>query len=119
MGLGSLAGRYPAQLSGGQQQRVAIARALAMDPMAMLFDEPTLALDPEMISEVLDVMVALAQGGMTMVVVTHEIGFAREVAERVVFMDCGRIVEQTETADFFDKRGSERAANFLFKILGH
>ena len=111
--------RYPGELSGGQQQRVAIARALAMDPIAMLFDEPTSALDPEMIKEVLDVMVALAQDGMTMIVVTHEMGFARQVAQRVVFMDKGEIVEDAPTADFFGKPHSERAQTFLSKILQH
>ena len=111
--------KYPGQLSGGQQQRVAIARALAMDPIAMLFDEPTSALDPEMINEVLDVMVALAQDGMTMMVVTHEMGFARRVAQRVVFMDRGEIVEDAPTADFFGRPRSERAQTFLSKILQH
>src|SRR5204862_1953177 len=111
--------KYPGQLSGGQQQRVAIARALAMDPIAMLFDEPTSALDPEMINEVLDVMVALAKEGMTMMVVTHEMGFARRVANRVVFMDRGEIVEDAPTAEFFGKPRSERAQVFLSKILQH
>jgi glutamate/aspartate transport system ATP-binding protein len=111
--------KYPGELSGGQQQRVAIARALAMDPIAMLFDEPTSALDPEMINEVLDVMVALAKEGMTMMVVTHEMGFARKVAHRVVFMDNGEIVEDAPTADFFGKPRSERAQVFLSKILQH
>jgi glutamate/aspartate transport system ATP-binding protein len=111
--------KFPAQLSGGQQQRVAIARALAMDPIAMLFDEPTSALDPEMIKEVLDVMVALAADGMTMMVVTHEMGFARQVAKRVVFMDRGEIVEDATTVDFFGKPRSERAQAFLSKILAH
>jgi glutamate/aspartate transport system ATP-binding protein len=111
--------KYPGELSGGQQQRVAIARALAMDPIAMLFDEPTSALDPEMINEVLDVMVALAKEGMTMMVVTHEMGFARKVAHRVVFMDKGEIVEDAPTADFFGKPRSERAQVFLSKILQH
>ena len=111
--------KLPGQLSGGQQQRVAIARALAMDPIAMLFDEPTSALDPEMINEVLDVMVALARDGMTMMVVTHEMGFARKVAHRVVFMDEGRIVEDAPTAEFFQKPRSERAQTFLSKILQH
>jgi glutamate/aspartate transport system ATP-binding protein len=106
-------------LSGGQQQRVAIARALAMDPIAMLFDEPTSALDPEMIQEVLDVMVALAKDGMTMIVVTHEMGFARKVAHRVVFMDKGEIVEDAPTADFFGQPRSARAQLFLSKILQH
>jgi glutamate/aspartate transport system ATP-binding protein len=109
--------KFPAQLSGGQQQRVAIARALAMDPVAMLFDEPTSALDPEMIGEVLDVMVNLAQDGMTMMVVTHEMGFARKVADRIVFMDHGRIVEDTPTEEFFATSRSERARDFLAKIL--
>jgi glutamate/aspartate transport system ATP-binding protein len=111
--------KYPGQLSGGQQQRVAIARALAMDPVAMLFDEPTSALDPEMINEVLDVMVALAKEGMTMMVVTHEMGFARKVAHRVVFMDRGEIVEDAAKDDFFGKPRSERAQQFLSKILQH
>ena len=119
VGLREHAGKYPGQLSGGQQQRVAIARALAMDPIAMLFDEPTSALDPEMINEVLDVMVALARDGMTMMVVTHEMGFARKVAHRVVFMDEGRIVEDAPTAEFFQKPRSERAQTFLSKILQH
>ena len=109
--------KFPAQLSGGQQQRVAIARALAMDPVAMLFDEPTSALDPEMIGEVLDVMVKLAQDGMTMMVVTHEMGFARKVANRIVFMDHGRIVEDSPTAQFFSAPSSERAREFLAKII--
>ena len=111
--------KYPGQLSGGQQQRVAIARALSMDPIAMLFDEPTSALDPEMINEVLDVMVTLAKEGMTMIVVTHEMGFARKVANRVVSMDKGEIVEDAPTADFFGKPRSERAQLFLSKILQH
>jgi len=111
--------KYPGQLSGGQQQRVAIARALAMDPVAMLFDEPTSALDPEMINEVLDVMVALAKEGMTMMVVTHEMGFARKVAHRVIFMDRGEIVEDAAKDDFFGKPRSERAQQFLSKILQH
>ena len=111
--------KYPAQLSGGQQQRVAIARALAMDPIAMLFDEPTSALDPEMINEVLDVMVELAQEGMTMMVVTHEMGFARKVADRVVFMDEGRIEEDAPTEAFFGTQRGERAQMFLSKILHH
>jgi len=119
VGLGAHAQKYPGQLSGGKQQRVAIARALAMDPIAMLFDEPTSALDPEMINEVLDVMVALAKEGMTMIVVTHEMGFARKVANRVVFMDKGEIVEDAPTADFFGKPRSERAQLFLSKILQH
>ena len=119
MGLAEHAQKYPAQLSGGQQQRVAIARALAMDPIAMLFDEPTSALDPEMISEVLDVMVLLAEEGMTMAVVTHEMGFARKVADRVVFMDQGAIVEDAPKEDFFGTPRSERAQLFLSKILQH
>jgi ABC-type polar amino acid transport system ATPase subunit len=119
VGIHEHADRYPANLSGGQQQRVAIARALAMDPIAMLFDEPTSALDPEMINEVLDVMTALAQDGMTMIVVTHEMGFARRVADRVVFMDQGRIVEDAPKAAFFDRPESERARLFLSKILQH
>jgi glutamate/aspartate transport system ATP-binding protein len=113
------AAKYPGNLSGGQQQRVAIARALAMDPIAMLFDEPTSALDPEMINEVLDVMVGLAQDGMTMIVVTHEMGFARKVADRVVFMDGGRIVEDAPKDAFFAAPKSERARVFLSKILQH
>ena len=119
VGLVDKANAYPSELSGGQQQRVAIARALAMDPIAMLFDEPTSALDPEMISEVLDVMVGLAREGMTMIVVTHEMGFARAVADRVVFMHEGRIVEARPTADFFRHPESERARLFLSKILAH
>jgi glutamate/aspartate transport system ATP-binding protein len=119
VGLTAHANKYPGELSGGQQQRVAIARALAMDPIAMLFDEPTSALDPEMINEVLDVMVALATEGMTMMVVTHEMGFARKVAHRVVFMDKGEVVEDAPTADFFGKPRSERAQVFLSKILQH
>jgi glutamate/aspartate transport system ATP-binding protein len=111
--------KFPAQLSGGQQQRVAIARALAMDPIAMLFDEPTSALDPEMIKEVLDVMVKLAQEGMTMMVVTHEMGFAREVANRVIFMDHGEIVEDRPKLDFFESPGTDRSQQFLSKILSH
>jgi glutamate/aspartate transport system ATP-binding protein len=111
--------KFPGQLSGGQQQRVAIARALSMDPIAMLFDEPTSALDPEMINEVLDVMVELAQEGMTMMVVTHEMGFARKVAHRVIFMDKGLIVEDLPKEDFFGKPRSERAQQFLSKILHH
>jgi glutamate/aspartate transport system ATP-binding protein len=109
--------KFPNQLSGGQQQRVAIARALAMDPVAMLFDEPTSALDPEMINEVLDVMVGLAQDGMTMMVVTHEMGFARKVADRVIFMDHGRIVEEAATETFFTQPNSERAREFLARII--
>jgi len=119
MGLAEQAAKYPAQLSGGQQQRVAIARALAMDPIAMLFDEPTSALDPEMITEVLDVMVKLAEDGMTMAVVTHEMGFARKVANRVVFMDRGTIVEDADKEAFFGTPRSERAQAFLSKILQH
>jgi glutamate/aspartate transport system ATP-binding protein len=119
VGLAAHAPKFPGQLSGGQQQRVAIARALAMDPIAMLFDEPTSALDPEMIQEVLDVMIELAHEGMTMIVVTHEMGFARKVANRVVFMDQGQIVEDAPTADFFGKPRSERAQHFLSKILQH
>ena len=119
VGLREHAHKYPGQLSGGQQQRVAIARALAMDPIAMLFDEPTSALDPEMINEVLDVMVTLATDGMTMMVVTHEMGFAHKVAHRVVFMDKGEIVEDAPTAEFFAKPRSERAQVFLSKILRH
>jgi glutamate/aspartate transport system ATP-binding protein len=111
--------KFPGQLSGGQQQRVAIARALSMDPICMLFDEPTSALDPEMINEVLDVMVLLAKEGMTMMVVTHEMGFARKVANRVIFMDNGEIVEDATTEDFFGKPRSERAQQFLAKILHH
>jgi len=119
VGLTEHAKKYPAELSGGQQQRVAIARALAMDPIAMLFDEPTSALDPEMISEVLDVMVDLAREGMTMMVVTHEMGFASKVARRVIFMDRGEIVEDADKTDFFGKPRSERAQKFLSKILSH
>ena len=117
MGLGDKADAYPCQLSGGQQQRVAIARALCMDPIAMLFDEPTSALDPEMINEVLDVMVELANEGMTMMVVTHEMGFARKVANRVIFMDEGKIVEDADKEAFFANPQSERAKDFLAKIL--
>ncbi|QCB93928.1 amino acid ABC transporter ATP-binding protein [Cellulomonas shaoxiangyii] len=119
VGVADQAQKYPAQLSGGQQQRVAIARALAMKPKALLFDEPTSALDPEMINEVLDVMVGLARDGMTMVVVTHEMGFARRAAQRVVFMDAGRIVEETDPETFFTAPSSERARDFLSKILTH
>ncbi|XUM22740.1 amino acid ABC transporter ATP-binding protein [Bradyrhizobium oligotrophicum S58] len=119
VGLKEQAEKFPAQLSGGQQQRVAIARALAMDPIAMLFDEPTSALDPEMISEVLDVMVDLAREGMTMMVVTHEMGFARKVAHRVIFMDRGEIVEDAKKEEFFGQPRSERAQHFLSKILSH
>ena len=123
VGLREHAAKFPGQLSGGQQQRVAIARALAMDPIAMLFDEPTSALDPEMITEVLDVMVELAREGMTMIVVSHEMGFARKVAHRVVFMDQGRIVEDRLKDDFFGEAAqaglSPRARDFLSKILSH
>ena len=121
VGLEAHKDKYPGQLSGGQQQRVAIARALAMDPIVMLFDEPTSALDPEMVGEVLDVMVQLAQEGMTMMVVTHEMGFARKVAHRVVFMDHGRIVEDCSQQDFFVRTGerSPRAQEFLSRILSH
>ena len=119
VGLTAHADKYPGQLSGGQQQRVAIARALAMDPVCMLFDEPTSALDPEMINEVLEVMVKLAQEGMTMIVVTHEMGFARQVAQRVVFMDAGRIVEDAATQEFFTAPRTQRAQQFLSKILRH
>ncbi|MDD5247462.1 MAG: amino acid ABC transporter ATP-binding protein [Rhodocyclaceae bacterium] len=119
VGLKAHAHKHPGELSGGQQQRVAIARALAMDPICMLFDEPTSALDPEMINEVLDVMVELAQEGMTMMVVTHEMGFARKVAHRVVFMDQGRIVEDAAKEAFFATPRSERAQQFLAKILHH
>ncbi|MEU0917542.1 amino acid ABC transporter ATP-binding protein [Streptomyces cyaneofuscatus] len=119
VGLASQADKFPAQLSGGQQQRVAIARALAMDPKALLFDEPTSALDPEMINEVLEVMQQLAQEGMTMVVVTHEMGFARSAANRVVFMADGRVVEDRTPEDFFTAPESDRAKDFLSKILKH
>jgi len=119
VGLQEHADKLPARLSGGQQQRVAIARALCMDPIAMLFDEPTSALDPEMINEVLDVMVQLAQDGMTMMVVTHEMGFARRVADRVIFMDAGVIVEDAAKDEFFGTPRSERAQQFLSKILSH
>jgi glutamate/aspartate transport system ATP-binding protein len=119
VGLTAHASKFPAQMSGGQQQRVAIARALAMDPIAMLFDEPTSALDPEMIKEVLDVMVKLALEGMTMMVVTHEMGFARQVAGRVIFMDQGQIVEDRPKTDFFSSPGTDRAQLFLSKILSH
>src|SRR5947208_9286701 len=119
VGLKEHALKYPGQLSGGQQQRVAIARALAMDPLAMLFDEPTSALDPEMINEVLDVMTELAREGMTMMVVTHEMGFASRVAHRVIFMDQGQIVEDDKKEDFFRTPRSERAQQFLSKILHH
>jgi glutamate/aspartate transport system ATP-binding protein len=119
VGLADKAQAYPSNLSGGQQQRVAIARALAMDPIAMLFDEPTSALDPEMINEVLDVMVKLGQEGMTMIVITHEMGFARRVARKVIFMDGGSIVEQGPTEEFFRTPKSDRARSFLAKILTH
>jgi glutamate/aspartate transport system ATP-binding protein len=119
VGLKAQAHKFPGQLSGGQQQRVAIARALAMDPICMLFDEPTSALDPEMINEVLDVMVELAEEGMTMMVVTHEMGFANKVAHRVIFMDQGKIVEDDKKEEFFGKPRSERAQQFLSKILHH
>ena len=119
VGLSAQKDKFPGQLSGGQQQRVAIARALSMDPICMLFDEPTSALDPEMINEVLDVMVQLAKEGMTMMVVTHEMGFARKVAHRVIFMDQGKIVEDAKKEDFFGKPRSERAQLFLSKILSH
>jgi glutamate/aspartate transport system ATP-binding protein len=119
VGLREHARKFPGQLSGGQQQRVAIARALAMDPICLLFDEPTSALDPEMIGEVLDVMVELAQEGMTMMCVTHEMGFARKVAKRVVFMDRGEIVEDSPVTQFFEAPASERAKTFLARILHH
>lgn len=119
VGLSAQAPKYPAELSGGQQQRVAIARALAMDPVAMLFDEPTSALDPEMIQEVLDVMVELTRDGMTMMCVTHEMGFASQVANRIIFMDEGHIVENCSKDEFFEGAKSERAQLFLSKILNH
>jgi len=119
VGVANQADKMPAQLSGGQQQRVAIARALAMEPKLMLFDEPTSALDPEMINEVLDVMVGLAKDGMTMIVVTHEMGFARKAADRVLFMDDGAVVEEATPEDFFTKPSSDRAKDFLGKILTH
>ena len=119
VGIGNQAEKYPAQLSGGQQQRVAIARALAMEPKVMLFDEPTSALDPEMVGEVLDVMTELAESGMTMVVVTHEMGFARKVADRILFMADGEIVEDTDPESFFTNPQSSRARDFLGKILPH
>lgn len=119
VGIAEQADKYPAQLSGGQQQRVAIARALAMDPKVMLFDEPTSALDPEMINEVLDVMTDLAKGGMTMVCVTHEMSFARRVADRILFMADGAIVEDTDPETFFTNPQSDRAKDFLAKIVGH
>jgi len=119
VGLKDQATKFPAQLSGGQQQRVAIARALAMDPIAMLFDEPTSALDPEMINEVLDVMVELAQDGMTMAVVTHEMGFAKKVADKILFMDEGRVEETADKETFFENPKSDRTKLFLSKILSH
>ncbi|WP_238653902.1 amino acid ABC transporter ATP-binding protein [Paenibacillus piscarius] len=119
VGIADKAGAYPSQLSGGQQQRVAIARGLAMKPKIMLFDEPTSALDPEMVGEVLDVMRALAREGMTMVVVTHEMGFAREVADRVIFMDQGQIVEEAEPESFFASPKEERTRTFLSRVLSH
>lgn len=119
VGLSAHANKFPAELSGGQQQRVAIARALSMDPVAMLFDEPTSALDPEMIQEVLDVMVSLAKEGMTMMCVTHEMGFARQVANRIIFMDGGHVVENCSRDEFFGGARSERAQSFLSKILNH
>ncbi|KQR50648.1 glutamate ABC transporter ATP-binding protein [Leifsonia sp. Leaf336] len=119
VGIADKAGSHPAQLSGGQQQRAAIARALAMQPKVMLFDEPTSALDPEMVGEVLDVMTSLAKEGMTMIVVTHEMGFARRAADRVVFMDRGQIVEQATPAEFFDSPRTERARSFLASVLSH
>ena len=119
VGIGDKADSMPAAMSGGQQQRVAIARALAMRPKIMLFDEPTSALDPEMVSEVLDVMIELAAGGMTMVVVTHEMGFARKAADRVIFMDAGNIAETGTPSDFFDRPTTDRARDFLSKILAH
>jgi glutamate transport system ATP-binding protein len=119
VGVANQADKMPAQLSGGQQQRVAIARSLAMDPKLMLFDEPTSALDPEMINEVLDVMVGLAKDGMTMIVVTHEMGFARKAAKRVLFMADGALVEEAPPEDFFTKPSSDRAKDFLSKILTH
>ena len=119
VGLLKHADKFPGQLSGGQQQRVAIARALAMDPICMLFDEPTSALDPEMINEVLDVMVSLAKEGMTMMVVTHEMGFAKKVADHVIFMDAGEIIENLPAEQFFSQPNTERAQKFLSKILNH
>ncbi|WP_439033081.1 amino acid ABC transporter ATP-binding protein [Gordonia terrae] len=119
VGIASQKDKYPAQLSGGQQQRVAIARSLAMDPKIMLFDEPTSALDPEMVNEVLDVMVSLAKEGMTMLVVTHEMGFARKAADRIIFMADGAIIEDSEPETFFDNPQTDRARDFLGKILGH
>ncbi len=117
VGIADQSGKYPGELSGGQQQRVAIARALAMEPKLMLFDEPTSALDPEMIQEVLDVMLDLAKEGMTMVVVTHEMGFAREAADRIIFMDKGRIIENSNVRDFFEQPAHERTRTFLSRIL--
>lgn len=119
VGIAAQADKYPAQLSGGQQQRVAIARALAMKPKVMLFDEPTSALDPEMVNEVLDVMTSLAEEGMTMVVVTHEMGFARRAADRILFMADGEIVEDSDPEEFFSNPATDRARDFLGKILGH
>ena len=119
VGIDEQASKYPAQLSGGQQQRVAIARALAMDPKVMLFDEPTSALDPEMIKEVLDTMIDLASGGMTMIVVTHEMGFARTAADRVLFMSEGRVIEENTPHEFFTNPQTDRAKDFLGKILKH
>lgn len=119
VGLAAHAKKYPSELSGGQQQRVAIARALSMDPIAMLFDEPTSALDPEMIQEVLEVMIELANEGMTMMCVTHEMGFARQVANRIIFMDAGHVVENCSREEFFSGAKSERAKDFLSKILNH
>ena len=119
VGIGNQASKYPAQLSGGQQQRVAIARALAMNPKIMLFDEPTSALDPEMVNEVLDVMASLVKEGMTMVVVTHEMGFARRAADRILFMADGEIVEDTDPSSFFNNPQTDRAKDFLGKILSH
>ena len=121
VGLAAHSHKFPSQLSGGQQQRVAIARALCMDPQAMLFDEPTSALDPEMVGEVLEVMVGLAHDGMTMMVVTHEMGFARQVSDRVIFMDAGAILEDCTTAEFFGNPAAraERTQVFLSKVMGH
>ena len=119
VGIAEQADKYPAQLSGGQQQRVAIARALAMEPKALLFDEPTSALDPEMVGEVLDVIQGLANYGVTMIVVTHEMGFARKVADRVIFMDSGKIIEQGEPNDIFDSPKEIRTQNFLKAVLTH
>jgi polar amino acid transport system ATP-binding protein/general L-amino acid transport system ATP-binding protein len=119
VGIAEQADKFPAQLSGGQQQRVAIARALAMEPKALLFDEPTSALDPEMVGEVLDVIKNLATSGVTMIVVTHEMGFARQVADRVIFMDAGQIVEQGSPNEIFDNPKEERTRNFLKAVLNH